>query len=190
MYFWAIFLLTAACADRQVGAAKSPPRPVVQFHSFDQCKGVDTPGKLLNSSISRSKQGAAAISADFYNHKVLKTFSKMELVMTKCADAVSFNTCEYVATHKFSVGLCQLIPSPSMPWATFLAPMQPPIRCPLQTGLYKLRNATVDMQKTAGSGIFDGSQGYVHLPEVRIFNEKNEMHVCFTLAFSFMRIRN
>ncbi|XP_034244200.1 uncharacterized protein LOC117646927 [Thrips palmi] len=195
MHFWAFILIfTAAHAKIQVSTARAPPpRAAMQFHAFEQCKGVETPFLMRNSSITRSRHGAAAFSADFFNHKVLKTFSKLEITMTKCADAVSYNTCEYEGTHKFSVGLCQLITSPTMPWSSSVNCLQPPVRCPLATGAYALRNATVDMSavfKLAGPGILDGKFDNIYKADVRVFNEKNEMHICFTATYSVKRIKN
>ncbi|XP_034244179.1 uncharacterized protein LOC117646922 [Thrips palmi] len=179
MRFWALLLFFTG-ADIHTGEAKSQPRAALRYHAIEGCKGVQTPFKVLNSSISRTKQGVYFISVDFYNHKVMKTITKMELSLTKCADAVSYNTCEYDGTHKFTVGLCQLLTSPTMPWASTMNRLQPPLRCPLQAGPYTIKNATVDMtavMKAAGPGVIQTTFGNVNMADVKCFNEKNEVHL-------------
>ncbi|XP_034244483.1 uncharacterized protein LOC117647082 [Thrips palmi] len=190
---WAsLFILIAiSWKAQQVEAGK--PRVALQFHDMEKCKGVQPPFEFKNATVVRSKLGSNSINVDFDNQEVMKTASKLELAVTRCSDAVSFNTCEYEATLKYSVGLCQLIGSQTMPWYSILSSMHPPARCPLLIGPYQMRNGTVDMTsvvKFTGTSYLEQTFGKIFMTVVRIFNEKGSLHVCFTVRYSFMRVRN
>ncbi|XP_034244178.1 uncharacterized protein LOC117646921 [Thrips palmi] len=192
---WSSFLTNlqppVRCPFQTVCAAKGQSRLLLQFDAFQGCKDEQPPFAFLNSSISRSKQGVSYLSGEFYNNKLLKTFTKIQLALTKCVDAT--HTCEYEGTYKFSVGLCQLLVTANMPWTNFMTSLQPPLRCPLQTGAYSLKNASVDMNsvtKFAGASALEKYLGSTYTTEVRCFNEKNDLHVCFFVTWSFVRSRN
>lgn len=61
----------------QAKATQGQGRVVLQFHEITTCKGMNPPFELKNASISRSKLGANSMNADFFNHKLAKSFSKV-----------------------------------------------------------------------------------------------------------------
>lgn len=149
---------------------------------------MEFPLEVKSTYIGRAKSKPDLLNANLYNHEQLKKFSKMELAVTKCKDSVS--PCEYETTLKYDVGICQILVAQKMPWTSVVSAMHPPFRCPLNKGAYELRNATIDIDtllKSVGRSLLENRFGNVFVLEIRGFNEKNNLHVCFTSKFTVLR---
>lgn len=51
-------------------------------------------------------------------------------MLTRCREAVSYNTCEYYHTFRWSIGICEMLNSASMPWPNLWNMWKPPMSCP------------------------------------------------------------
>lgn len=62
---------------------------------------------------------------------------QMKVVLHKCREAVTSNTCEYFATWPFTAAICSMISAKGMMWSGFLNSFHPDFKCPINKVGYK-----------------------------------------------------
>ncbi|XP_052130833.1 uncharacterized protein LOC113214600 isoform X3 [Frankliniella occidentalis] len=127
----ALFGVVHFSNDFQVNAAKRPLRIAGNFEEIETCKNVKVFLQVKNVTYRREKNGITLVDALLPTSKNLKSLSKIEARVTDCADGVSYNTCQYVNTYRFTSGLCRLLTSDSMAWSGVVKAISPPVRCPV-----------------------------------------------------------
>ncbi|XP_034253415.1 uncharacterized protein LOC117652538 [Thrips palmi] len=175
------------CASRQ----KPQSRIIFQLLSVDNCSGKPGHFEIKNSSAVRTSKGDNLINCAMENYGEAKLLSRLDISITACRDGISHNTCESFSAWKFPAGVCTLATSDNTPWASVIKAIRPPFRCPFKAGKYTLANGTVNVDaiiRIAGSQI-DLLMNRIWVPELRVYNEKQDLHICFKVSCSFARSR-
>ncbi|XP_052130832.1 uncharacterized protein LOC113214600 isoform X2 [Frankliniella occidentalis] len=178
--------------SNDVNAAKRPLRIAGNFEEIETCKNVKVFLQVKNVTYRREKNGITLVDALLPTSKNLKSLSKIEARVTDCADGVSYNTCQYVNTYRFTSGLCRLLTSDSMAWSGVVKAISPPVRCPVLAANYVMTNGSLNMaavEQFAGP-LFPKLLGRTVLAEVRGYDENRELFACILLKISFLRVRN
>ncbi|KAK3910975.1 ATP-dependent DNA helicase MPH1, partial [Frankliniella fusca] len=134
-------------------------------------------------------RGAARLAnADFELTRPTKTLSRIEFTLNRCSDAISFNTCEYFDTWKFSIGPCGLMKASRMPWSQWVSSIQPPFHCPLKPGNYSFRDAGVD---ASGLDQFGGLplENAVWIVTLKLFDQNAHEYMCVNYTGELTRPR-
>ncbi|XP_034236949.1 uncharacterized protein LOC117642647 [Thrips palmi] len=111
----------------------------------------------------------------------------MKVVLSKCREAVSSNTCEYFATWPFRGNLCGMVRAKGMMWSSFMRAFQPDLECPISKGLYKVENATIDVSLGETIAHIDIA-GNVWTVEVTITDEQEKLWSCLNTAVLINRV--
>ncbi|KAJ1529636.1 hypothetical protein ONE63_006400 [Megalurothrips usitatus] len=116
-----------------------------------------------------------------------KSFTMMKVVLQKCTEAVTSNTCEYFATWPFTAGICTMMTTKGMMWSGFMRKFNPEFKCPMTPGLYTLENATVDV--SLGETLAHVNiAGNVWNVEVSLTDENRELYTCLNTAVLINRV--
>ncbi|KAE8750542.1 hypothetical protein FOCC_FOCC002836 [Frankliniella occidentalis] len=188
-----VALLVQSVVGRSPGGSggRGAVSVAMQLYELEPCKGAPDNLVISNFTAVRDKNGVNYYNGNILMRKELKDISKLEMTTTQCIDAVSYNTCSYLNTFKFTTGVCGLMTSDAMPWASLMQAVHPSYKCPIAAGKYVVRNGTVNMstiKKLAGPSLKD-ALGKIFVPEARLYNEQNQLFSCIKFKATFINPR-
>ncbi|XP_052120177.1 uncharacterized protein LOC113214778 isoform X2 [Frankliniella occidentalis] len=151
-----VALLVQSVAGRSPAGSggRRAPSISLQLYDLEPCK--DEPGNLLVSNFTsvREKNGIYHYYAHVLLKKVLKFISKLEVNVTQCVDAVSYNTCSYLTTLRFTTAVCTLMTADSLPWSTMIKALYPSFRCPMAACVPSILGKVRDEKRDSQHGSY------------------------------------
>ncbi|KAE8737403.1 hypothetical protein FOCC_FOCC017134 [Frankliniella occidentalis] len=184
-----VVLGPGAASGARTGKAKSRGSHLVsRLLSVDMCR--DRPSAIANmSAVMRHLTGGTiSVDVDMIVSRTAQSFSKFDMTLTKCRDAVSSNSCEYYQTWTYELGVCRVMSIPGMPWSASMSKMTPPFKCPFVKGVYHTRNATADLDAVLHIPI--QWEGNVWRVNIMVYNQLKELHLCWVADLDFPRVKN
>ncbi|XP_034235750.1 uncharacterized protein LOC117642049 [Thrips palmi] len=132
-------------------------------------------------------RGVVYLNAVMEYTRTAKALTMMKIVLHKCREAVSSNTCEYFATWPFTAAICNMVTTKGMMWSGFMNAFRPDFKCPVTKGIYFLENATLDV--SLGETIAHiNIAGNVWRAEVNLMDDKKELFTCLNTAILISRV--
>ncbi|XP_034246561.1 uncharacterized protein LOC117648256 [Thrips palmi] len=132
-------------------------------------------------------RGVVYLNAAMEFQRTAKALTTMKVVLHRCREAVSSNTCEYFVTWPFTAAICNMITTKGMMWSGFMSAFRPDFKCPITKGLYLLENATVDVSLGEAMSHINIA-GNVWRAEVNLMDEKKELFTCLNTAVLINRV--
>ncbi|KAJ1528530.1 hypothetical protein ONE63_006936 [Megalurothrips usitatus] len=127
-------------------------------------------------------------SADFELSRPSRSFQRVEFKIVRCPDAISYNTCEYFDTWKFSIGICPMMTNPGMPWNPWVRAIKPTFRCPIKAGNYSFRDVGIAASALSQFGVPLENNWYI--VTLRLFDPDGLEYVCVNYTATFKRVRS
>ncbi|KAK3918113.1 Katanin p60 ATPase-containing subunit A1 [Frankliniella fusca] len=168
--------------------SKAGSHLVTRLLSLDKCRDRAHAVGNMTSVLRQIGEGMVSVDVDMTVTKTAQTFSKFDMTLIKCRDAVSSNSCEYYQTWSYDLGVCAVMAAKGMPWSHSMSKMQPPFKCPFLKGDYHTRNATAELDALMHIPI--QWEGNIWRTKVALFNENKALHLCWVADLEFPRVKN
>ncbi|XP_076255094.1 uncharacterized protein LOC143193043 [Rhynchophorus ferrugineus] len=141
-----------------------------------EAKTIKLPIHLKNVNISL-KNGTYYLAFNVAIYQNMPQDVKIEFQLVRCRDRGTLNSCENF--HKITIPFFCKLMNIDGPWIGYVRSLEPPLRCPLKKGLYRLPNAlTIDANEIGRLRLGDGN---VFRINVKIFTQQsNKMVFCCT----------
>ncbi|XP_034242336.1 uncharacterized protein LOC117645897 [Thrips palmi] len=154
---------------------------------MEHCKDHEHALLMSNYSSLVDSRGVVYLNAVMEFQRTAKALTKMKVVLHKCRDAVSSNTCEYFATWPFTANICSMLTAKGMMWSGFTSAFHPTFKCPVAKGIYHLQNGTVDVSLGEAMSHINIA-GNVWTAEVSLMDENKELFTCINTAVAISRV--
>ncbi|XP_034235549.1 uncharacterized protein LOC117641892 [Thrips palmi] len=175
---------------------KRPSRPsflssrlVAEIPFLRECQDVPTNSiKYFNMTTRLVGKADFFLNGAYEISRLAKDLSEIVIILTKCKEIVSANTCEHFQTWRFKKNICQNIFFGNQIWAKFNENIIPTPKCPAAPGTYQIRNATIDINvlQTLPMPL----EGHVYRARHFMMEPNGVPHICSEAEIQFHRSRN
>lgn len=171
---------------------KAPPgatRLTLEMPVMREC--LDVPGNALrfrDMAVGMVGKADFVLNGVFDITRSAAGTDQIVVMLTKCRDHVSANTCEHFQTWRFQKGVCRIMFGDGSIGASFQKYVSPRPACPAVKGTYTIRNATVDMKLLQTLPL--PLEGNVWLVRFIINESSRKVHMCSDTEMRFHRVRD
>ncbi|KAK3919221.1 Splicing factor 3B subunit 3 [Frankliniella fusca] len=133
------------------------------------------------------ERGVVFLNAVMEFLRPAKSLSMMKVILHRCREAVTSNTCEYFATWPFSTAICSFITMRGLMWSNFITKIEPEFKCPIMAANYTVSNGTLELS-LGEAMVHLNIAGNVWDTEVSFFDQDKELFTCVKAAVLVNRV--
>ncbi|XP_034249946.1 uncharacterized protein LOC117650547 isoform X2 [Thrips palmi] len=193
------FFLVLGLAVVAVTAQKKPkPKPLLslyrsklvpKMYNLETCADKANSFRIANLSVGLGRFGGEVYDLDLHVLRTAQQISQVKLAVQRCTGAVSPAMCEKFNTWIFTNSICDMMVAKHMAWSPMMQFINPPFKCPMEAGVYAIRNGSMDLDLVDKALPGNSLDKFIWLTDVQLFDEARALFGCFKWVLEARRVR-